>query len=145
VNYRPIILPKEDAVARGIRAQKIATFLSGLPAERAWEVVVRPYSAPRSRSQNAYLWAIYGDILEAGGEEMGGWTKDDLHEFFLMNHFGHEVKTLFGKKRLKPLRRSSKLTKVEFVEFVESILRFMAQRGVYIESPEEYFEREIAA
>ena len=48
---------------------------------------------------------------------MGGWTKDDLHEFFLIDHFGENLK-LFGKKRLKPMRRSSRLNKMEFADFV---------------------------
>src|SRR5919109_2216622 len=84
----------------------------------------------RTNTQNALLWSLYADILESGGEEMRGWTKDDLHEFFLIDHFGAETLELFGRKRLKPHRRSSRLTKTEFSDFVEHIVRFMAERGV---------------
>lgn len=89
----------------------------------------------RSNDQNALLWSLYSDIIALGGEEMRGFTKDDLHEFFLIDYFGSETKELFGRKKLKPLRRSSRLTKMEFSDFVEHIVRFMAERGVALTLP----------
>jgi len=137
VNPSRIELPKEDDVRREIRCKRVLTFLLGLPIDKAWEIVVKPGGRKRSESQNAYLWSIYEFILERGGEELAGWTKDDLHDFFLIEHFGGETHTLFGRKRIKPLKRSSKLNKQEFTDFLECIMRFMAQRGVYIPTPEE--------
>lgn len=136
--HEPTIkLPKESRERRQFRAQRVATYLASLDPDKDWELIVRPRKSTRSRSQNDYLWAIYDYILKHGGEAMGGWTKDDLHEFFLITHFGSETKELFGRKRLKPLRRSSKLNKQEFSDFLETIFRFMAERGVYIPSPED--------
>lgn len=89
----------------------------------------------RSSQQNRLLWSLYGDIIERGGEAMAGWKADDLHEFFLIDHFGSETHEMFGRKRLKPLRRSSRLSKVEFGEFVDHIVQFMAERGVVLELP----------
>ena len=89
----------------------------------------------RTNDQNALLWRLYTDILALGGEALGGFTKDDLHEFFLVDYFGAETKELFGRKKLKPLRRSSRLTKQEFSDFVEHIVRFMAERGVVLTLP----------
>src|SRR3990167_9584662 len=91
----------------------------------------------RTTTQNALLWSLYTDIIENGGEAMRGFTKDDLHEFFLIDYFGSETLDLFGRKRLKPLRRSSRLTKLEFSDFVEHIVRFMAEHGVVLELPGE--------
>lgn len=127
----PQLTDRESAINR------ISRFLAQLPAGRPWRVTVEPHKLTRTLPQNAYLWAIYGKILSVGGEAMGGWTKDDLHDFFLIHCFGSEVKELFGKKRHVPLRRSSSLNKQEFTDFVESIMRFMAEQGVYIPSPEE--------
>ena len=132
-----IILPK--LVPRGAAIKRIADVLSVLQLEKAWLVEISEHKAKRSDSQNRFLWSIYTEILEKGGEDMGGWTKQDLHDFFLINHFGSETKNMFGRKRLVALRTSSNLSKMEFVDYVDSILRFMAQRGVYIRSPEEYF------
>lgn len=89
----------------------------------------------RTSEQNKLLWAIYGDILNAGGETLGGWTAEDLHEFFLIDHFGSETVDIFGRKRLKPLRRSSRLSKSEFSGLVDHIVRFMAERGVVLSVP----------
>jgi hypothetical protein len=89
----------------------------------------------RTSDQNAMLWALYEDIIARGGEQLGGWTKDDLHEFFLIEHFGADVKEAFGRKRLKPKRRSSRLTKMEFAEFVEFIVRKCAEFGIVLELP----------
>jgi hypothetical protein len=127
-----IILPKGRA-----NRERAATVIQSLPMERAWSLTIAEYRLQRSQSQNAFLWATYQRIIELGGEDMAGWTKDDLHEFFLQNHFGHEEVTIFGLKRLRALRRSSKLSKIEFMDFVASIQRFMAERGVYLEDPNE--------
>jgi len=124
-------------LSRDAAIERIARVLKGLAADRAWRVSIVEHKAKRSDSQNRYLWAIYTHILEQGGNELAGWTKDDLHEFFLGNHFGWETLSGFGKGRVKPLKRSSGLTKMEFSDFVASIQRFMAERGVYISDPNE--------
>lgn len=98
----------------------------------------------RTNDQNALLWSLYSDIIALGGESLGGFTKDDLHEFFLIDYFGAETKELFGRKKLKPLHRSSRLTKMEFAEFVEHIVRFMAEKGVVLTLPGEVATRDFA-
>lgn len=89
----------------------------------------------RSLPQNSLLWAIYDQILTEC-REVDGFTKHDLHDFFLLQHFGEERRCLFGRWCAIPKRRSSRLNKQEFSDFVESILAFMAQRGVTIEIEE---------
>jgi len=135
-----IILPKDrprdDAIAKLVR------FLHGLAPDKAWRVVVEPHKKRRSTQQNAYLWGVcYRTILDAMGQgELAGWTSDDLHEFFLGEHFGWETMEGFGRKKLKPLRRSSKLSTMEFAGYVDFIQRYMAERGVYIPDANEYLE-----
>jgi hypothetical protein len=91
----------------------------------------------RTTDQNALLWSLYEDILRLGGEALAGFTKDELHEFFLIDYFGSETKELFGRKKLKPLKRSSRLTKMEFSDFVEHIVRFAAEKGIVLKLPGE--------
>lgn len=131
-----IILPRNRD-----NATRAVNFIQALPLDKPFRIEVSDYKPRRSDEQNRFLWLTYGKILETGGEDMAGWTKDDLHEFFLISHFGSEVRELFGRKRHVPLRRSSKLNKMEFVDFVSFIQRFMAERGVYLPDPNE----EIAA
>lgn len=89
----------------------------------------------RTNDQNALLWALYDDILTRGGEQLGGWSRDDLHSFLLGEHFGWEKYEAFGMKRVKPKRRSSRLSKVEFADYVEFVVRYMAQHGIVLELP----------
>jgi len=89
----------------------------------------------RSNDQNALLWALYDDILKQGGETLGGWTSADLHEYLLGEHFGWQVHEAFGAKRQKPMRRSSRLTKTEFSDYIAFIVQRMAEHGIVLQLP----------
>lgn len=89
----------------------------------------------RTNDQNSLLWAIYDDVLKQGGETLAGWTKDDLHEFALGSYFGWDRYEAFGMKKVKPKKRSSRLTKMEFSAFVEHFVMQMAQHGIYLKLP----------
>ena len=127
----PKLMPRERAIER------IALVLSGLDLGKAWRIEWTEHKPRRSEQQNRYLWSIYGHILKVGGEEMRGWTKDDLHTFFLGEFSGWDKRVLFGRTRLVPVRRSSRMNKQDFTDFVDSISSFMAQRGVYVPTPDD--------
>ena len=91
----------------------------------------------RSTEQNAYLWGVcYETILEHSLREQG-WTAEDLHEYFLGEFHGWQTIEGFGRKRLRPLGRSSGKTKMEFVDYVAFVQQRAAEVGVYIPDPEE--------
>jgi hypothetical protein len=127
-----IILQKgERSLAR------IVAFISALSKETAWKLEVSEYKSRRSDEQNRYLWSgVYGTIIK----HLPGWTANDVHEYFLGEHFGWETLEGMGRKRVKPIRRSSRLNKTEFKEYIEFIQRAMAERGVYIPEPGELVE-----
>ncbi len=132
----PKVGPSADsAVAWSHANARVSREIDALDDKKTWRVTIEEKKPGRSLSQNRMLWALYTDILRLGGETMAGWTKEDLHTFFLQDHFGSEVLDIFGKKRQVPLRRSSKLSKAEFVEFCDHIIRFMAERGVPLSDP----------
>lgn len=89
----------------------------------------------RTSPQNALLWSLYEDAIERGGETLGGWTKEDIHEFMLGEFFGWQVCEAFGRKRQKPKKRSSRLTKTQFSEFVEFVVQRFAEHGIVLELP----------
>ena len=89
----------------------------------------------RSNDQNALLWALYSDAIAQGGETLGGWTTEDIHEFALGSYFGWERCDAFGMRRQKPKRRSSRLSKTEFADFVDAFVRLMAQHGIVLKLP----------
>lgn len=126
-----IMLRKDDL--RDVDIERVANFLLLLPKTKRYSVEVKEYRRTRSISQNSYLWGVcYPTILTEGGEDLAGWTADDLHEYYLGEHFGWEVLEGFGRKRMKPLRRSSTLTTIEFSDFVDFIHRKAAEIGIYI-------------
>jgi hypothetical protein len=92
----------------------------------------------RTNDQNALLWALYSDALKQGGEALGGWTTDDVHEYMLGEYWGWDKCTAFGRTRLKPKRRSSRLAKSEFSDFVEFVVRKFAEHGIVLELPGEH-------
>ena len=129
---RQLILPRLANRERQIDG--FAKFLRGLPLESAWCVQVSEHKPTRSDAQNRFLWGyVYPTICA----HLEGWTAEDVHEYMLGEHFGWQEISGLGRRRIKPLRRSSKLNKQEFSDYVAFIQRRMAEHGVYIEDPQE--------
>jgi hypothetical protein len=101
---------------------------------KTWKVEIGEHEQTRSNEQNRYLWGVVYPIILAS---LPGWDADDVHEYFLGEHYGWETLEGLGRKRLKPLRRSSKLSTKEFKEHCAFIQRAMAERGVDIPDPNE--------
>lgn len=125
--------PKQDREAVAGRVQKF--ILQALPGKEL-EIVVRQRRTKRSDAQNRALWGLaYPTIAKHCGLS-GAQEIDDLHEYFLGEHFGWDKKTILGKTKLYPKRRSSKLTKTEFSEFFAFIQRKAAEYGCYVQDPD---------
>jgi hypothetical protein len=121
----PKLMPRERAVER------ITEFIKHLPTDKAWAIEVREYNPRRSDQQNRYLWGVcYATLLNAPA--LAGWDAEDLHEYFLGEHFGWETLEGLGRKRVRPIRRSSRLSKMEFADFIDFIQRKAAEFGVFI-------------
>jgi hypothetical protein len=119
------IFPKGTQTDQIIKA--VATMVAAIDIKKSWCITVEPWKRKRSDAQNRFLWGVaYPMILEQGGETLGGWTRDDLHEYFLGECFGWEMLEGFGRKRMRPLKRSSALNKEEFTEY----LMFLEQRCI---------------
>lgn len=131
-----IVLPR--TVGREGQIDRIARVLRGLSMEDAWRVEIHRHKPLRSLPQNRTLWGIiYPQLLTLGGEALAGTTPEELHDYLLGEHYGWETVTIFGRRKVRPLRRSSKMNKQEFSDHMEFILRFAAERGMYIAMPDE--------
>jgi hypothetical protein len=117
-----IYLPGESSVGRFIGVGTLKTILK---------------KSRRTNDQNALLWALYDDAIKQGGETLGGWSREDVHEFMLGEYHGWEEHKALGRTRLKPKKRSSRLTKMEFSDFVEFVVRKFAEHGIVLELPGE--------
>lgn len=117
-------------------ATAVAVLVRGLDARQSWQVTIEAYKPRRSEQQNSFLWGVvYPSILEGGGEALRGWSKEDLHEYFLIEMWGSEVIEGFGRKRHKPIKRSSKMTKTEFRDYITLIEVRCAEMGIHIPEP----------
>lgn len=129
-----IIIP---AGLRDVEAiEPLTKQLLGPPSDKAWVVEIREQRPQRSLSQNALLWSLYDQIIERGGAMMQGWGKGDLHSFFLIEHYGSETRSIFGHRRLVPVKHSSQLSKTEFSDHIDFIVTFMLGQGVILDLPE---------
>lgn len=131
---------KGEGPERNSAMNRIAAFLARLPKDRDFKVEVLEQKPRRTEEQNRYLWGgIYKSILEQGHEKLGGYTAEDLHEYLLGEWSGWELLEPaegLGRKRLKPIRRSSALSKMEFSEFVDFIKQRMAEHGIIVPDAE---------
>jgi hypothetical protein len=127
-----ILIPAE---ARQSAVERLGRVLMALPMAR-YRVTIEEAKATRSGNQNRFLWGVvYPAILGAG--KLEGWDSEDVHEYLLGEWSGWETLEGFDKKRLRPIRRSSKLNKREFVDYIEFIQKRMAEHGIYVPDPNE--------
>ena len=135
MSAQTFILPSEPE-QRGRIADNLRAFvLRALPGKRL-KVTVDIARKRRSDEQNRYLWGcVYPTILQSG--QLAGWTAEDLHEYLLGEIYGWETVEGFGRKRMKPIRRSSGMITGEFADYIAQIQQRMAERGIYIPDPGE--------
>lgn len=152
MNPQSIMLPVEDAVKRGARAQRLVTFFAGLDVKKSWEIIVRPFRRPRSNQQNRYERGVACVLLS----KAVGYEPDDIHEFLCGTYFGWKQvrcpRTPSNPAGIKdvPIRTTTTnaegerdvLPKRDYWDFVEFIQRFGSKHGVYIPDPDpEYATR----
>ena len=113
-----------------------ARMVQGLSSDRAWCIEVLEWKKPRTQQQNSFLWGVaYPCILEGGGEALAGWTRDDIHEYMVGEWGGWQTLEGFGRKRLRPLKRSSALTKQEFSDYLLFLETKCLDMGIVIPEP----------
>jgi hypothetical protein len=128
------ILEKQSSREGTVR--KLVGYLELLPQDKAWEVLVRPFRKTRSNLQNRALWGIAYKLLS----EHTGHEPDELHEYFLGEFGGWDVKNFFGQKKRVPKIRSHNMKTLEFSDFYAFIQRRAAETtGVYIPDPDPMY------
>lgn len=88
-----------------------------------------PHKPRRSDEQNRYL---FGVVYPAFLAVLPGWDKDDIHEYLLGEWGGWETLEGMGRRRVKPVRRSSRLNKTDFAAYVDFCIRKGAEHGVFV-------------
>lgn len=90
----------------------------------------------RSLQQNKWLWKIFTII----GNEWG-YDKDDMKELILreIKHTRIIENKKTGEEIIK-VKDTHNLNKIDFSDLAERVLRFASEHGLYIPTPQEYFE-----
>lgn len=144
-----VLLPVEDKERRRARAQRIATFISGLDPKKPWEVLIRPFKRSRSNQQSRYERGVACVLLS----KATGYEPEEVHEYLLGTYFGWRQvtcpKTPNNPRGIRdvPIRTTTTndmgerdvLNKSDFADFVDFIQRFGAKHGVLIPDPEPDF------
>ena len=118
-------------------AHAVVRMAQQLPTDKPFAVTVEVWKKPRTNQQNAYLWGVaYPAILEGGGEALKGWSRDDSHEYMTGEFGGWQVLEGFGRKRMRPVMRSSTMTKQQFSDYLDWLSAKCADMGIVIPEPQ---------
>ena len=89
----------------------------------------------RTLDQNSLIHVLFDETIEKGGETLGGWSAADLKEWSLGEYWGWDKFEAFGRVRLRPKKRSSRMTKQEASDFIEWYVQKMAENGIVLDLP----------
>lgn len=90
----------------------------------------------RSNPQNDLYWGYCVEPF-AKFKEKDGYTKDDVHELFKMD-CNYKVKTIERNGhvfQVKVPQSTSGLTKSEFSEYINRVIKYAAEQGCYLSIP----------
>lgn len=124
------ILPRQ--LPRDRLLETVGRFLAGLSAEKAWKLEVGEHKQRRTDNQNRYLWGV---CYPAFCKALGGFDAEDVHDYLLGECFGWETVEVMGRRKMRPIKRSSKLDKHAFAEYVDFVIRKGAEHGVHVPEP----------
>jgi hypothetical protein len=100
-------------------------YVSNLKSQKV-VMIVKPYRKTRTVRQNAYYWLCLTFI----GDEIGE-SPDDLHttfkSLFLTDHTG----------KFPMIRSTSRLNVVQFGEYLDKVIRKVAEIGIVVPDPEQ--------
>ena len=97
------------------------------------EVKIKRKSKSRTDQQNNLYWAYMAIIAEDTGND-----PEDLHATF-------RAKFLIDRSGKFPIVKSTtQLSTIEFGEYIDRIASFVADYGIVLPSPDDYYQREFS-
>lgn len=111
--------------------EEFKKYLYSIPGEI--ELSVSKRKSKRSDAQNRYLWGVVYKLICKDT----GYTDEEIHELMLEKFAPRRYMEL-GSTKEKVVKRSSKMDKIEFMDYVESIKQWAAtDLNIYIPDPNE--------
>lgn len=110
-----------------------------------WQVEIGPFEEPMTASQRGAIFGLAYVVVT----DHTGFTKDEVHEFFLGEYFGWVEVDFLGKKVNKPARtlttdfdgKRHKLTKRETADYFTFIQNYCGHKGITIPDPDPLWKR----
>lgn len=110
-----------------------------------FEEVIQKRKKEASKNQYGYLFGgIFADALEY--ETFDGWTVKELEQFFVEMFLSHRItKDILNEDGSKTsvnflIKGSlSGIDKESMQKFIDKVIRFLAEQGIVIKNPEEYY------
>lgn len=126
-----------EALNGKIKVHKRALFQKYLDSLKGLvSIEIKERRAKRSLPQNAYYWLCLTII----GDELG-YSKEEMHDLF-----GLEYRTVMSTitipstgevVEVKMVRSTTTYNKMEFAEYMEHVIRWAAQMGIILPTPED--------
>lgn len=129
-----MIIPKGTNPNHAHYQTKAITLIQDLNPNYAWKIVATRHRKTRSNPQNAYHWGVIIDLIcqDTGND------KNDIHEYLLGEYAGWETYEVFGRKKVRPARRSHDMNVDQFNDFNEWCSAWAAKNlGIVIPMPGE--------
>lgn len=111
---------------------RFAGYLARLRGKNV-EVIVRPERKHRSLKANAYLWGV----VYAAAQEWSGHDAEELHEVFKGRFLPRRQVLMPTGELLDAPGSTRELDTEAFGEFVNSVIRFLAEQGVHVPQASE--------
>jgi hypothetical protein len=104
------------------KAFSVASMISSLNLEKAWDITIEPHADKRTLPQNALMWRWYTII----GNEIG-YTKDEMHNLLREMFLPWEEIELKGVKQKRLMSTSTEEFKTKHMSaYLDAIDRFAA-------------------
>lgn len=126
-----IVIP---AKGRERAVQRVADYLLAALPGKELVVTVSERKRKRSDEQNRFWWGV---VVQTFCQRLEGWTPEDVHTYLCGEIWGWERIEGLGRARLRPVKRSSRLSKGEFAEMVTRAQQIGAEHGIYVPDPNE--------
>lgn len=124
------IVPADN---REAAIERLARFLAQALPGKPLRVTVEEYRKRRSDEQNKFWWGV---VVKTFCDHLPGWEPEDVHTYLCGEHFGWERIEGMGRVKMRPVKRSSRLNKLEFSELVAKAQKLAAEHGFYVPDPE---------
>ena len=96
-------------------------------------ITIAPEVKPRSTRSNAYLWGVvYPALAEWSGHE-----PEEIHEIMKALFLPRQFRTLPDGSSIEVAGSTASLDTVTFGEYVDRLILFAAENGLYVPAPGE--------